>query len=85
MSHARDRGYAMTTIHDVGRFDSAAEVWRAVAEEGPLAAELAGLPGDLLRAVRAELRAALLPSTRADGTLLIPITARLLLARPGMV
>lgn len=81
---ALDRDYAVNTLRDVGRFDSAAQLWHAVAEEGALAAELAGLPGDLVDAVREQLMVALAPCTRADGTLLVPITARILIARPGL-
>jgi hypothetical protein len=85
ISAALDRGHVISRLRDVGRFDSGAQLWRTVAEEGPLAAELAGLPGDLIGSVRTELMAALAPSTRPDGTLLLPITARLLSAPAGIV
>lgn len=82
---ALDRDHAVTTLRDVGRFDSAAQLWHALAEEGALAAELACLPGDLVDAVREQAMVALAPCTRADGTLLVPITARLLVAPTGIV
>jgi len=77
---ALSAGYEAALITDVARFDSTAQVWRALVEEGPLGAEASagGVAAPAMASVRDEVVAELARRAAADGTLLLPITAALL-------
>ena len=79
---ARSAGYASFPLRDVARFDGPTQLWRALVEERPVAHDLAGLAGEAMAGLRAEVLSALSPQTAADGTLRIPLSATLLRA-PG--
>jgi ubiquinone/menaquinone biosynthesis C-methylase UbiE len=71
------RGAAERRIRDVCRAETAAHLWAAMLD-GPLAVELAAVPEDTLHAVRARYESSLSPYESPDGTLRIPLRARLI-------
>ena len=70
-------------VHDVVRFDGITEFWAAMVFERPLARELAREPEHVIGAVRDACQHALQPWIAADGTMRIPVRARLWCCRPG--
>jgi SAM-dependent methyltransferase len=65
-------------LRDVVRFDGIGQYWMAMVAERPVAAELARLSEEAVRAARATCEVALRQFTAADGTMRIPVTATLL-------
>ncbi len=72
-----ERGWESVSVHDVVRFDGIATYWAAMVTERPVALELAHQGGDALRAIRTACQRTLAPCTAADGTMRIPVHARL--------
>ncbi len=77
----RPAGWSEAALRDVVRFDGPGECWAAMVEERPLAGELHALPGAARAEVRRDYERALRPYEAADGTLRIPVAARLLSRR----
>lgn len=69
--------WELVSVRDVARFDGIGAYWAAMVTERPIAAELAHLPDDAVRALRAACQRALEPCTGADGTLRVPVHATL--------
>ena len=70
-------------VHDVVRFDGITEYWAAMVVDRPLVGELEHQPDGVMAAVRDACQRALLPWTAADGTMRIPVRARLWCSGPG--
>ena len=74
---ADHRRWDTAALHDVVRFDGIAQYWVAMVLERPVAVELARVPDETLRAVRARCERLLGQYIAADGTMRIPVTATL--------
>jgi hypothetical protein len=70
-------------VHDVVRFDGITEFWAAMVVDRPMARELERQPDDVVAAVRDACHRALQQWIAADGTMRIPVRARLWCCRPG--
>lgn len=75
------RGAVERGIRDVCRAETAAHLWAAMLD-GPMDVELAPVPDEKIDAVRARYESLLAPYESADGTLRIPLHARLITLRP---
>lgn len=71
------RGAHVRGIRDVCRADTASLLWAAMLDS-PLAVELAAVPDATVAVVRSRYEALLAPFAEADGTLRIPLHARLI-------
>jgi len=78
----RSQRWDAVAVHDVVRFDGIAEYWTAMVVERPLVRDLEDQADGVIAAVRDACQRALLPSTAADGTMRIPVSARLWCSRP---
>ncbi len=65
------------TLRDVVCFDGMAHYWAAMVAERPLAAEVDGVDEAALSEIRQACQRRLQPSTAADGTMRIPVSATL--------
>lgn len=65
-------------LRDVARFDSFSQLWVAIVDERPLAAELRSLSLEQCAAVRQRCADLVASYVTADGALRIPVAARLL-------
>ncbi len=64
-------------VHDVVRFDGITEYWAAMVVDRPVVRELEHQPDGVLAALRDACQRSLIPWTAADGTMRIPVRARL--------
>ena len=71
-------GFSDIELRDVARFDGFNQLWFAMVDERPLAGELRSLSEELRDAVRRRCEALLAGYAAADGTMRIPVVARLL-------
>src|SRR5437660_706494 len=71
-------GFSVTELHDVARFDGVRHLWVAFIEEGRLGGELGHLSAEQHAAVRRRFEDSLAEYAAADGTLRLPVAARLL-------
>lgn len=69
-------------LRDVCRVETAAHLWAAVLD-GPLAVEVAALPEEAVASVRARYEVSLREYEEPDGTLRIPVHARVITLRGG--
>jgi SAM-dependent methyltransferase len=76
------RGATTRGLRDVCRVETATHLWAAMLD-GPLAVELAALPEAVVTAVRARYEASLREYEEPDGTLRIPVHARVITLRGG--
>ena len=76
------RGAAVRGLRDVCRVETATHLWAAM-RDGPLAVELAALPDETVSSVRARYEASLQEYAEPDGTLRIPVHARVITLRGG--
>jgi hypothetical protein len=74
------RGASVRGIRDVCLMQTAMHLWAAMVD-GPLAVDLAAVPAATVDAVRRRYEAALAPYEEPDGTLRIPVHARVLTFR----
>lgn len=79
---ALPRGATARGLRDVCRVETATHLWAAMGD-GPLAVELAALPEETVAAVRARYEASLQEYEEPDGTLRIPVHARVITLRGG--
>lgn len=70
-------------LRDVCRVETATHLWAAMLD-GPLAVELAALPEETVASVRVRYEGSLQEFEEADGTLRIPVHARLISLRGGV-
>ena len=76
------RGATVRGLRDVCRVETATHLWGAMLD-GPLAVELAALPEETVASVRARYEASLQEYAEPDGTLRIPVHARVITLRGG--
>jgi len=76
-------GVAQTVLHDVARLETFAHLWAACVDQRPLSDELAALDEAVVTAMRRDHEALLMRFAAADGTLRVPLSARLLSMRAG--
>ena len=72
--------FSETELRDVARFDGFSQLWLAMIDERPLASELRSLSQERRDAVRRHCEALLAGHAAADGTMRIPVAARLLVS-----
>lgn len=75
------RGATTRGLRDVCRAETPTHLWAAMLD-GPLSVELAALPEETVAAVRVRYEAALQEYEEPDGTLRIPVHARVITLRP---
>ena len=76
------RGATARGLRDVCRVETATHLWAAMLD-GPLAVEVAALPEATVASVRARYEASLREYEEPDGTLRIPVHARVITLRGG--
>ena len=76
------RGAVTRGLRDVCRVETATHLWAAMLD-GPLAVESAALPEQTVASVRARYEASLQEYAEPDGTLRIPVHARVITLRGG--